>query len=761
MNIKARIKYQGFKLLKQSWVIVSIFFVIAITVFFVPNKNQISTASGATLYVGGGGGGNYTTIQEAVNASNPGETIYVYPGFYYEDVYINKTINLTGEDSITTLINGSGTTDAIYIDYADYVNITGFTIENGERGIYLDHSSYSNIYKNRVHDNFGATSGTGIKIDSSSYNNIYENEIYNNSYNNKGVGIDVFSSSNNNFINNIVHDHPEHGLHFGNNPYYNNKIIGNTVYNNSNGIWLESGIPGPNHSNNRVINNTVYNYGNYGIHMQRGDSSYITGNKVYKVTSNPIIPEAGIIIDSCTGTSVIGNDVHDNKYGIYLRANALPGSALNNRINYNTVYNNENGLRIERAINNIFLGNTVFNNSYNVYVPFRLFVQSKGNSFINCSLSNASVNVYIEDALDSNFINCSLSNASVNDFYMTDGAQTTLLNTSFDINKVSYGDQLSNLTVKWYMHVKVIDLNGKIVPGVTIEVKDINDVIIASGMTDANGYLRWLESGEYIQNDTNGDGDGNDPGEKIFLTPHNVTAVRLPGAYITYTISKVPLQGNVIVDSIQYPTPAVFNWLSGQIHTISVNSPESGGTDIQYSFDYWDDFGSQTHDITVSGVDTEITAYYYTQYKPTVTLHGLDSMHNVTAYYTKNGVSLAVSGNFNVWSDWCDLGTSLYFDVNATGSTSSERWRTYEDFGVNQWTFISSAFSDNVVYYHQFNVSIITTGLVSSYLAEIIATQAGNLLNPATYTSWNDWVDAGSTLSINETITLSVTERYP
>lgn len=43
-------------------------------------------ARASTLYVGGAGPGNYTTIQTAVNDANPGDSIFVYSGVYNENV---------------------------------------------------------------------------------------------------------------------------------------------------------------------------------------------------------------------------------------------------------------------------------------------------------------------------------------------------------------------------------------------------------------------------------------------------------------------------------------------------------------------------------------------------------------------------------------------------------------------------------------------------------------------------------------------------
>ena len=67
---------------------------------------QPAPTGGNTLYVGGSGPNNYTSIQDAIDNASDGDTIYVYSGIYYENVVINKRINLIGEDRNGTIIDG-------------------------------------------------------------------------------------------------------------------------------------------------------------------------------------------------------------------------------------------------------------------------------------------------------------------------------------------------------------------------------------------------------------------------------------------------------------------------------------------------------------------------------------------------------------------------------------------------------------------------------------------------------------------------------
>ncbi|MEA3280307.1 MAG: hypothetical protein U9Q38_06885, partial [Thermodesulfobacteriota bacterium] len=52
--------------------------------------NGISSYSSNTINVDQSGSGDYTTIDDAINASNPSDTIFIKNGIYKGNYYINK-----------------------------------------------------------------------------------------------------------------------------------------------------------------------------------------------------------------------------------------------------------------------------------------------------------------------------------------------------------------------------------------------------------------------------------------------------------------------------------------------------------------------------------------------------------------------------------------------------------------------------------------------------------------------------------------------
>ena len=102
----------------------------------VVKQSTLATLDGNTLYVGGSGSNNYSKIQDAIDNASNGDTVFVFNDSspYYENVIVDKSINLIGEDKYTTVVDGSMITDVVEV-VTDGVNLTGFLIKNGTNGI--------------------------------------------------------------------------------------------------------------------------------------------------------------------------------------------------------------------------------------------------------------------------------------------------------------------------------------------------------------------------------------------------------------------------------------------------------------------------------------------------------------------------------------------------------------------------------------------------------------------------------------------------
>ena len=218
------------------------------------------------------------TIQEGINNAPSGDTVFVYNGIYYEDVNINKKINLIGEDRNNTIIDGGGNSYELSIS-ASYVNVTGFTFRNGgASNADIDISSdNNNIYRNKVINNSGIFGS--IRLNEACNNSIFSNDIIDN-HNNWSASITVMSSSNmNNIYNNNVTGNGgvARGIEIYLSSNYNN-IYNNIISNTSRGICIQS-------SANNMTNNTISNNRDYGIWLN-SPSNLIYQNNFINNTQN-------------------------------------------------------------------------------------------------------------------------------------------------------------------------------------------------------------------------------------------------------------------------------------------------------------------------------------------------------------------------------------------------------------------------------------------------------------------------------------------
>ncbi len=118
-------------------------------------------------------------IQDLINNANDGDTINIPSGTYYENIVVDKSINLIGEDRDTTVIYGNGSGNVIHIS-SNKVKISGFTIQNSgdvwyNAGVFV-HSNSNIIQGNNIVWN----NGDGIHLSKSRFNIIKDNTISNN-----------------------------------------------------------------------------------------------------------------------------------------------------------------------------------------------------------------------------------------------------------------------------------------------------------------------------------------------------------------------------------------------------------------------------------------------------------------------------------------------------------------------------------------------------------------------------------------------------
>lgn len=136
---------------------------------------------------------NYPTIQEAINAANPGDTVFVSPGIYNENLIIYKdNLTLLGENPKTTIIDTLFIGEGVFI-VASNIHVSGFTIRHAHYGIHLYSAHNITLVQNIIANN----TEYGVYIDFSSHCIVKRNSIVNN-----WQGIFLWHSNNNTFYHN-------------------------------------------------------------------------------------------------------------------------------------------------------------------------------------------------------------------------------------------------------------------------------------------------------------------------------------------------------------------------------------------------------------------------------------------------------------------------------------------------------------------------------------------------------------------------------
>lgn len=321
-----------------------------------------------THHVGGGGLGNYTTIQEAIDNASSGDSIYVHVGIYYENLLINKTLSIVGEDKDTTIIDASLGSHAAIRIIADWVNITSITIINAtyDAGVEILHSRNCLITNTDI-----SGSAWGIWVRESDGNIITQNTLSNNIRN-----IDVYISNNDTITSNAISFSSSAGIRL-----YSS--INTTLQDN---VLTQDGILISGDLMEHWITHTI------------DTSNTVNGKPVYYLkglVGETVTMDAGqIILVNCTDVSIENRDLKDGSMGIGI------GFSTQMTVSNNIISSqNRYGIRLKGSHNSTIANNRVMDGGTGISLS-----TSHGNTVHNNTVfSSEREGIYLGDS-NSNFV---------------------------------------------------------------------------------------------------------------------------------------------------------------------------------------------------------------------------------------------------------------------------------------------------------------------------------------------------------------------
>ena len=363
--------------------VVLLLLVLLVECLVFASEIRLVGTEGATIVVPD----DFPTIQEAINNSVEGDTIFVTTGVYYEHVVVNRSVSIVGEDVDTTILDGNNTGHVMNV-VSDNVTISGFTVQRAgsidvpdlDAGICLNSAADCVVSGNRLIDN----GFCGISLLNSQRNMIIENNVTNSGWG----GIHLLTSSHNIVSRNIV-DNMYAPINGHASSHYNN-ITENVISNSTYGMFYH------NAKYNNILRNSLSDIAVEGIELQDQVSDNIVANNTLtncsvaikllgpnyrNIVSGNILTngQSGIRIQNARYTEIYNNTIAYN-YGDEWDAGIRLDSSSDSIIHSNLIVDNWRGILLYTSSPHVSIyGNTITDNEFGVRVA------SGGSNYLNVS----------------------------------------------------------------------------------------------------------------------------------------------------------------------------------------------------------------------------------------------------------------------------------------------------------------------------------------------------------------------------------------
>ena len=393
----------------------------------------LTTAASGAIYVDDDGAGNFTKIQDAINASETGEVVIVQDGTYPENLVVDRSVVLKGEGG--AVVEGSGLSAPLITVTSENVTLEGLTFagclndsfdagavlvladgckilnssiaDSSGHGLYLRDSRDHLVSGNLIRDNrlggvyvFGANFSQitgnrvfsngkwGIALDHCEYDALMENEVRENGevgvqlvgsfytqvlFNRIGLnaedGVHLMESMDTAILENEIKDNGLNGVNLEHAP--NNFLLNNVIQGSGEEGLLVIGFS----DDNIIIGNTLYENGINGIGIYRSYSGTLSQNVIFDNEYNGVS-----LRDNSSNILISDNEIHGNKrYGCYLE------ESDKNYVEGNDVHGNLHGVIVARSSDSVLEDNKIHDNRFGLGMEFSDTASITGNDLYNNS----------------------------------------------------------------------------------------------------------------------------------------------------------------------------------------------------------------------------------------------------------------------------------------------------------------------------------------------------------------------------------------